>query len=106
VRELARHIARHLPLESLPRVSALLAEGCEEVERFLALSTVIVAPTSTQALPTSFRPQVKVRGRRTRVLVEQVRAVDPERLGRPAGRLAAADLRAIDHALGVVLGLV
>jgi hypothetical protein len=38
VRKLARHIARRLPLKGLPRVSALLAEGCKEVERDPALA--------------------------------------------------------------------
>lgn len=33
VRLLARHIARRLPLDGLPRTSSLLARACEEVER-------------------------------------------------------------------------
>jgi mRNA interferase MazF len=69
------------------------------------LSTVVVVPTSTSALPTVFRPEVKVTGRRTRVLAEQIRALDRSRLGRRAGTLAESDLRAVDDALRVVLGL-
>jgi mRNA interferase MazF len=69
------------------------------------LSTVVVVPTSTSALPTVFRPEVQVAGRRTRVLAEQMRALDRSRLGRRAGTLAESDLRAVDDALRVVLGL-
>jgi hypothetical protein len=32
IRQLARHIARRLPLDGLPRTSALLTRACEEVE--------------------------------------------------------------------------
>jgi mRNA interferase MazF len=69
------------------------------------LSTVVVAPTSTSALPTVFRPEVEVDGRRTKVLVEQMRALDRSRLGRRVGTLAQSELRAVDDALKVVLGL-
>ena len=69
------------------------------------LSTVVVAPTSTRALSTVFRPEVEVSGRRTLVLTEQVRALDRSRLGRRVGTLAETELRAIDDALKVVLGL-
>jgi mRNA interferase MazF len=69
------------------------------------LSTVVVAPTSTSALPTVFRPEVEVAGRRTTVLTEQIRALDRARLGRRVTTLAQAELRAVDDALKVVLGL-
>jgi mRNA interferase MazF len=49
----------------------------------LPLSTLLVAPTSTSARPASFRPEIVVAGRATRVLVEQTAAVDPTRLGAP-----------------------
>jgi mRNA interferase MazF len=39
------------------------------------------------------------------VLVEQTTVVDPQRLGASAGRLDATELRAIDEALILVLGL-
>lgn len=69
------------------------------------LSTVVVAPTSTNAQASNFRPEVKVRGRRTRVLVDQLRTVDREHVGPPAGYVAAHELRNLDDALKVVLGL-
>jgi mRNA interferase MazF len=39
------------------------------------------------------------------VLVEQTTVVDPSRLGRTAGHLDAAELRAVDESLTLVLGL-
>jgi mRNA interferase MazF len=44
-------------------------------------------------------------GAETRVLVEQTTVVDPQRLGRSAGRLQAGELRAVDDALALILGL-
>ncbi|MGL4744490.1 MAG: type II toxin-antitoxin system PemK/MazF family toxin [Dermatophilaceae bacterium] len=71
----------------------------------LPLSTWLVAPTSTGARPASFRPEVEVGGRVTRVLTEQTAAVDPERLGNMIGHLSQAEMLAVDAALRVVLGL-
>ncbi len=71
----------------------------------LALSTVIVAPTSTRALPASFRPEIEVAGTKTRVLVEQLGAVDRTRLGASQGPVTWEELGEIDGALAVVLGL-
>lgn len=71
----------------------------------LPRSVVIVAPTSRSAKPASFRPEVDVGGSRTRVLVEQLGAVDVRRLGRRAGRLTAEEMWSVDEALLVVLGL-
>lgn len=71
----------------------------------LVLSTLLVAPTSTPARPTSFRPAVEIDGRRTLVLVEQTTAVDPSRLGRGVGRLSRADLDALDDAFRMVLAM-
>jgi mRNA interferase MazF len=71
----------------------------------MALSTVLVSPTSTSARPASFRPTITLDGNETRVLVEQTTVVDPQRLGRSAGRLDVDELRAVDDALALVLGL-
>jgi mRNA interferase MazF len=76
-----------------------------QADEFLDLSTTLVAPTSTGARAASFRPTVIVERRETRVLVEQTTVVDPERLGRSAGRLEANELRAVDEALSLILGL-
>jgi mRNA interferase MazF len=76
-----------------------------QADEFLDLSTVLVAPTSASARPASFRPTIAMGGSETRVLVEQTTVVDPQRLGRSAGRLGASELRAVDEALLLVLGL-
>ena len=76
-----------------------------QADEFLDLSTVLVAPTSTRAHPASFRPTISLEGSETRILVEQTTVVDPERLGRSAGRLGASELRAVDESLMLVLGL-
>lgn len=76
-----------------------------QADELLALSTVLVAPTSSSAPPRSFRPAIELRGERTRVLVEQTTAVSTDRLGDSAGRLSAAELHTLDEALTVVFGL-
>jgi mRNA interferase MazF len=76
-----------------------------QADEFLDLSTTLVAPTSTSARPASFRPPIIIDRTETKVLVEQTTVVDPQRLGRSAGRLEAAELRAVDDALSLILGL-
>ena len=76
-----------------------------QADELLGLSTTLVAPTSTRALPASFRPSIDIDGTESRVLVEQTTVVDPQRLGRLRGRLNAGELRAVDDALAIVLGL-
>jgi mRNA interferase MazF len=76
-----------------------------QADEFLDLSTVLVAPTSTSARAASFRPTITLEGQATRVLVEQTTVVDPQRLGRSAGRLEVDELRGVDEALALVLGL-
>jgi mRNA interferase MazF len=71
----------------------------------LGLSTVLIAPTSRSAAPATFRPEVEVAGELTRVLVEQLRAVDVERLGELAGQLDPHEQQAVDEALELVLEL-
>jgi mRNA interferase MazF len=76
-----------------------------QADEFMALSTALVSPTSASAHPATFRPTVSLGGTETRVLVEQTTVVDPQRLGRSAGRLDADELRAVEEALELVLGL-
>ena len=76
-----------------------------QADEFLGLSTVLVSPTSASARAASFRPTITLAGKETRVLVEQTTVVDPGRLGRSAGRLDVSELRAVDEALMLVLGL-
>jgi mRNA interferase MazF len=72
---------------------------------FVQPSTLLVAPTSTSAKWAQYRPEIELEGARTRVLVEQTMAVDPQRLGEFAGRLDAGEMRAIDGALRLVFAL-
>jgi mRNA interferase MazF len=76
-----------------------------QADELLALSTVLIAPTSHSAPARSFRPTIVIDGVDTRVLVEQLRAVDVARLGASIGRLSAAEISALDSALEDVLGL-
>ena len=69
------------------------------------LSTWLVAPTSTSARAASFRPEVEVNGRMTRVLAEQTAAVDPGRVGDTVGHLTFDELRHVEAALRLVLDL-
>lgn len=71
----------------------------------LPLSTLLVAPTSTAARVATFRPEVEIAGRVTRVLAEQAAAVDPSRLGENVGRLAFDEMRRVDAALRIVIDL-
>jgi len=65
----------------------------------------MMAPTSMRARPASFRPEVLIDGKPTRVMVEQLGAVDPSRLGESHGLLSFGELREVDRALAVVVGL-
>jgi mRNA interferase MazF len=76
-----------------------------QADELLELSTVVIAPTSTRALPASFRPEVEIDGLQTRILVEQLGAIDPSRLGESRGLLARDELRDVDRALSIILGL-
>ncbi|MDQ6774981.1 MAG: type II toxin-antitoxin system PemK/MazF family toxin [Actinomycetota bacterium] len=76
-----------------------------QADQLLGLSTAIVAPTSRSAAPATFRPEIQVASEPTRVLVEQLRAIDIERLEHFAGRLSTPEQRAVDEALGLVLDL-
>ena len=69
------------------------------------LSTVLVAPTSQSALATSFRPSVTIESQLTRVLLEQLGAVDVRRASQPLARLSVEEMWAIDEALALVVGL-
>ena len=70
------------------------------------LTTLVAAPTTTGSWESSFHPIIELNGRRTRVLVEQIQAIDAEkRLGRKVGRLSAGEQDEVDRALRLVLGL-
>lgn len=76
-----------------------------QADEFLPRSVVLVAPTSRSARAATFRPEVAVDGASTRVLVEQVGAVDVRRLGTLCGHLSPEESWGVDEALATVLGL-
>jgi mRNA interferase MazF len=76
-----------------------------QANEFLPRSVVLVAPTSRRARPASFRPEIDLLGENTRILVEQVGAVDAGRLGELVGRVTPEQQWGIDEALMTVLGL-
>lgn len=76
-----------------------------QADEFLPRSVVIVAPTSLSAKHASFRPEVQLGGRTTKVLVEQIGAVDASRLGELSGHLSAEELWGVDDALTTILDL-
>jgi mRNA interferase MazF len=67
-----------------------------QADDLLALSTVIICPTSRSAFAASFHPEV---------LCEMAGAVDARALGERVGHLSRDELRAIEDALLLVLDL-
>lgn len=76
-----------------------------QADELLGLPTVLVAPTSRSVRGASFRPEVDIAGQRTRVMLEQLRALDVRRLDDFEGRLSASEMREVDEALSLVLSL-
>lgn len=74
-------------------------------DAFLPRSVVLVAPTSISARPASFRPEIEVDGVTTKVLVEQLAAIDVTRLGTLNGHLNSEEQWSVDSAMLTVLGL-
>ena len=68
-------------------------------------STVVVAPLSSSAQRADFRPPITVKGRATRVMIDQLRTLDVTRLGKRIGTVDASELLDIEVALKRVLGL-
>jgi mRNA interferase MazF len=94
-----------------PRTAPVLIEDLSSARYAVAiqsdavlLSTLIVALTSTSAQPAIFRPEIEMGGTRALVLVDQMRAVDANRLGDFAGRLDAGETGEVDQAIRLILG--
>ncbi len=77
-----------------------------QADALLPRSVVLVAPMSTSARPATFRPELVINGETMRVLVEQVGAVDVNRLGDPVGHASVEEIWGIDESLMTVLDLV
>jgi mRNA interferase MazF len=76
-----------------------------QADDLLALSTVVVCPTSTSTPPASFHPEITIDATPTRVMCEMVGAVDARALGDQAGHLTLNEMRGVDDALLLVLDL-
>ena len=76
-----------------------------QADEFLPRSVVIVAPTSRSARAATFRPEIEIADQTSRVLVEQLGAVDTNRLGKLVGHVAPAEQWEIDDALRLILAL-
>ena len=76
-----------------------------QADDLLALSTVVVCPTSVSTPPASFHPEIELGGEPTRVMCEMVGAVDARALGSNVGHLTLDELRRVDDALELVLAL-
>ena len=76
-----------------------------QASELLPRSVILVAPTSRSARAATFRPEIEIGSEWTRVLVEQLGAVDGTCLGDRVGHLTTEELWAVDDALLTVLGL-
>jgi mRNA interferase MazF len=76
-----------------------------QADDLLALSTIVVCPTSRSAPPATFHPEIAIGEERARVLCEMVGAVDARALGDQVAHLPFDETRAVEEALQLVLGL-
>lgn len=76
-----------------------------QADDLLALSTVVICPTSRSAFSASFHPEVIVETQSTQVLCEMVGAVDARALGERIGHLTHDEIRSVEDALLLVLDL-
>ncbi len=76
-----------------------------QADDLLALSTIVVCPTSTSTPPASFHPEISIDDQTTRVMCEMVGAIDARSLGGQVGHLTLDEMRAVDDALELVLDL-
>jgi mRNA interferase MazF len=71
-----------------------------------AWSTVTIIPTSTRAAAAIFRPELVIAGRETRILIDQIRAIDVSYVdGELVDYLSRDDLAQVEHSLSFYLGL-
>jgi mRNA-degrading endonuclease toxin of MazEF toxin-antitoxin module len=76
-----------------------------QADDLLALSTIVVCPTSTSTPPARFHPEVAIGAEQTLVMCEMVGAVDARALGDQVARLTFDEMRSVDDALELVLDL-
>ncbi|MGH2877993.1 MAG: type II toxin-antitoxin system PemK/MazF family toxin [Solirubrobacteraceae bacterium] len=76
-----------------------------QADDLLALSTIVICPTSISAPPASFHPEIDLKDEPTQVLCEMAGAVDARALGKQIAHLSHEEMRAVDDALMLVLDL-
>jgi mRNA interferase MazF len=76
-----------------------------QADDLLALSTVVVCPTSRSAVPASFHPEISINSQPTQVLCEMVGAIDSRTLGEQSGHLTVEEMRSVEDALLLTLDL-
>jgi mRNA interferase MazF len=76
-----------------------------QADDLLSLSTVLVCPTSRSAPPATFHPEISIGAERTLVMSEMMGAIDARALGKQVGHLSLEEMRNLDDALFLVLGL-
>ena len=60
-----------------------------------ALPRVVIAPLTSAGQPLGCRPEVRFKGKRARILLDQVRAVDRKRLGQRMGAIPVEKWHAV-----------
>ena len=76
-----------------------------QADDLLELSTIVICPTSTSAPRASFHPEIEIGGEPSLVLCEMVGAVDARTLGEQVGHLTSDEMRGVEDALLLLLGL-
>lgn len=72
----------------------------------MSWTVVTIAPGSTSAQPSVFRPEVEFGGQRTRFLVDQIRTVDTSFVrGEPVHYLGRDEMAEVERAVARYLGL-
>jgi mRNA interferase MazF len=95
---------------TLPRKRGHVQQGRRyavivQADDLLALSTVVICPTSRSRFPASFHPEITLEGQATQVLCEMIGAVDARALGERVGHLTLDEQRSLEDALRLVLDL-
>lgn len=76
-----------------------------QADDLLALSTVVICPTSRSAPAASFHPDAELGDEQTRIMCEMVGAVDARALGERVDHLGLDEMRTVEDGLRLVLDL-
>ena len=76
-----------------------------QADDLLALSTIVICPTSQSTPLASFHPEIRIGDAATRVMCEMIGAIDARALGKQVGHLTLDEMLGVDDALSLVLSL-